>query len=259
MARPPAAHGTARGMARVSGTESSRRLMTVLLSFTETQPTWSVADLSRELELTQSAVYRYIGLLREVGLVDQAPGNRYRLSERTAALAAAANAARAPLGEIALPIVNRLRDTIDEAVLVARRIGWHAYTVARAESRKPVRLQFEPGQAMTLHIGSMPRILLAAMPEKEQDRYLASLDERERASEFLTAEAREQVRRERVTESFEEIDDGIWGVAAAIVEGDEVVGALGCAAPMYRTDGDKRRMIRELVIAGAADISRAVS
>jgi DNA-binding IclR family transcriptional regulator len=232
--------------------------MYVLLSFSEARPTWSVAELSHELELTQSAVYRYIGLLREVGLVDQAPGNRYRLSERTAALAAAANAARAPLGEIALPVVNRLRETIDETVLVARRIGWHAFTVARAESRKPVRLQFEPGQAMRLHIGSMSRILLTSMSEREQERYLATVDESERASEFLTPEARAVVRRDGVTESFEEIDEGIWGVAAAIVEKDEIVGALGCAAPIYRTDSDKRRTIRELIVAGAAEISRSL-
>ena len=247
------------GANRVAGTESSRRLLNVLFTFTESHPTWSVAELSEALVLTQSAVYRYIGLLREVGLVDHAPGNRYRLSERTSALAAAAAAARAPLGEVALPVIERLRDTIDEAVLVARRIGWHAFTVARAESRKPVRLQFEPGQAMRLHIGSMPRILLASLTEKEQERYLAGLDDADRASEFLTPLALERTRRERVTESFEEIDEGIWGVAAAITDGDQIVGALGCAAPIYRTDGDKRRMIRELIVAGAAEVSIALT
>jgi len=253
-----AARMTPSGSNRVAGTESSRRLLTVLFSFTELQPTWSVAELADALTLNQSAVYRYIGLLREVGLVDHAAGNRYRLSERTAALAAAASAARAPLGEVALPVLERLRDTIDEAVLVARRIGWHAFTVARAESRKPVRLQFEPGQAMSLHTGSMPRILLASLSEQEQERYLAGLEEAERSSDFLTPEALKRVRDERVTESFEEIDEGIWGVAAAIVDGEEIVGALGCAAPIYRTDDDRRRMISELVVAGAAEVSAAL-
>jgi DNA-binding IclR family transcriptional regulator len=247
------------GANRVAGTESSRRLLSVLFSFTELRPTWSVAELSESLALTQSAVYRYVGLLREVGLVDNAPDNRYRLSERTAALAAAAAAARAPLGDVALPVIERLRDTIDEAVFVARRIGWHAFTVARAESRKPVRLQFEPGQAMRLHIGSMPRILLASLSEKEQERYLAGLDDAARTSEFLTPAALDRVRRERVTESFEEIDEGIWGVAAAIVDGEEIVGAIGCAAPIYRTDEDKRRMIRQLIVAGAAEVSSALT
>lgn len=243
----------------VAGTQSCRRLMTVLLAFSESRPLWTVTELSAELSLTQSAVYRYVGLLREVGLVDHAPGSRYRLSERTAAMSAAAIAARAPLSEVATPVLHRLRDTIDETILLARRTGWNVFTVARAESRKPVRLQFEQGQAMRLHVGSMARVLLAAMPIKEQERYLASLDQDEHSGDLLTRETRDQVRRERVTESFEEIDDGIWGVACAIVgKDDEVVGALGCAAPIYRTDSDKRRMIRELVVAGAGEVSRAL-
>jgi DNA-binding IclR family transcriptional regulator len=247
------------GTTRVAGAESCRRLMSVLLSFSESRPLWTVAELSGELRLTQSTVYRYVGLLREVGLVDQAPGSRYRLSERVTALAAAASAARAPLAELAMPVLNRLRDTFDETVLLARRIGWHVFTVARAESRKPVRLQFEPGQAMRLHIGSMPRILLAALPVKEQERYLATVEEPERASGFLTREAREQVHREGVTESFEEIDEGIWGVAAAVVDQGEVVAALGCAAPIYRTNAARRRLIRKLISEGAAEVSEALT
>lgn len=233
--------------------------MRVLLSFTESRPLWTVAELASELGLTQSAVYRYIGLLREVGLVEPARGNRYALTERTLAMAAAANAARVPLGVIAVPILNRLRDTIDETVFVARRIGWQAFTVARAESRKPVRLQFEYGQGMNLHFGSMARILLSAMPVKERELYLDTLTTAERSSALLTPEALDQLARDRSTESFEEIEDGIWGTAAAIADRDgQVVGSVGCAAPIYRTNADRRRNIREVINSGAADISAAL-
>lgn len=233
--------------------------MRVLLSFTESRPLWAVAELAGELGLTQSAVYRYVGLLREVGLVEPAPGNRYALTDRTLALAAASNAARAPLGAVAAPILNRLRDTIDETVFVARRIGWQAFTVARAESRKPVRLQFEYGQGMRLHFGSMPRVLLSAMPVKERELYLDTLTGAELSSELLTPEALDQLARDGTTESFEEIEDGIWGTAAAITDRDgQVIGSLGCAAPIYRTDADKRRNIREVINSGAADISAAL-
>lgn len=233
--------------------------MRVLLSFTESRPLWAVGELASELGLTQSAVYRYIGLLREVGLVEPAPGNRYALTDRTLALAAASNAARVPLGVVATPILNRLRDTIDETVFVARRIGWQAFTVARAESRKPVRLQFEYGQGMRLHFGSMPRILLSAMPVKERELYLETLTEAERSSELLSPEVLDQLARDRTTESFEEIEDGIWGAAAAITDREgQVIGSLGCASPIYRTDADKRRIIREVINSGAADISAAL-
>lgn len=233
--------------------------MRVLLSFTESRPQWAVAELASELGLTQSAVYRYIGLLKEVGLVEPTRGNRYALTERTIALAAVATTARIPLGVVAAPILNRLRDTIDETVFVARRIGWQAFTVARAESRKPVRLQFEYGQGMNLHFGSMSRVLLSAMPVKERKLYLDTLTEAERSSDLLTSEALDRVARDRMTESFEEIEDGIWGAAAAITGRDgQVTGSLGCAAPIFRTDADKRRIIREVINSGAADISAAL-
>lgn len=244
-----------RGGNRVAGAESGRRLLSVLLAFSESRPLWTAAELSTELGLTQSAVYRYVALLREVGLVEQVQGNRYRLSEQTAAMAAAAAAARAPLGEVAMPVLLRLRDTIDETVLVSRRSGWHVYRVASADSRKPVRLQFEAGQPMHLHEGSMARILLSAMPVAEQERYLATLDETQRSAPVLSAAERQKVHREGVAESFEEIDESIWGVGAAITVRGEVVGALGCAAPLFRTDIDKRRMIRELIVAGAAEVA----
>lgn len=252
---------TGRPPRRTPGAQSSRRVLSVLLSFTKSRPLWTVSELAEELGLNQSAVYRYIGLLKEVGLVEPGSQNRYGLSERVAALAAAAAAARPPLGEIAMPVLIRLRNTIDETVLVARRVGWQAFTVARAESRKPVRLQFERGRGMGLHVGSMPRILFSALPEQEQELYLETmLTEEERASELYTRENLEHLRRDRITESFEEIDQGIWGVAAAIVDqSDEVVGALGCAAPIYRTDATKRREIRELIAKGAIEISQALA
>lgn len=244
---------------RVPGAESGRRLLHVLLSFSEARPLWTVSRLSEELGLTPTTVYRYIALLREVGLVDSAPANEYRLSDLAASLAGAASAARAPLADVALPVLMRLRDTIDETVLVARRSGTRVFTVNRVESRKPVRLQFEVGQAMSLHTGSAPRVLLAAMPKRERDQYLAGLPPELRNSDMLTPDALDLVLREGVTESFEEVDEGIWGTAAAIVVDGVTVGAIGCAAPIFRTDVDKRRMIRELIVGGAAEIARSMA
>lgn len=244
---------------RVAGAESGRRLLSVLLSFTERRPLWAVAELAQELNLTQSAVYRYVSLLREVGLVEHVEKGRYGLSDRVTAMSGAARAARTPLGEIAAPVLRRVRDAIDETVILARRSGWNAFAIAREESRKPVRLQFELGQPMRLHVGSMPRLLLSAMPPQEQERYLATLDPSVRNSAHLSPEARERTRKERVTESFEEIDDGIWGVAAAVVDDEgEFVAALGCAAPIYRTDTARRSVIRELIVAGADEIGAAL-
>lgn len=240
---------------RVAGAESPRRLLRVLLSFTEQKPLWTVPDLASKLELSHSMVYRYIGLLREVGLVDVAGDSRYRLTDRTTALSDAANAARTPIGEVALPVLMRLRDAIDETVLVSRRDGWSVYAVQRVESRQPVRLQFDRGQAMALHRGSMSRILLAGLSTQAREQYRSTLDDETRTSDLLSDEALDRVAAEGVTESFEEIDEGIWGVAASVTLAGEIVGSLGCAAPIYRSDAQRRQRIHDGVVAAAAELS----
>lgn len=245
----------AAGRGRVPGAESGRRLLGVLLSFTESHPLWTVADLAHELNMGTSMVYRYIALLREVGLVDAAADSQYRITDLANSLAAASAAVRAPIAAAALPVISRIRDDIGETVLVARRSGWGVYTVERAESNRPVRLQFERGQAMSLHVGSMSRVLLAHLPRTERDSYVAQLPDDVRSLPLLQPSALDEVIAQGFAESFEEVDDGIWGVAAPLFSGGSVAGAIGCAAPLYRTPAEQRKRIREAICAGAAEIS----
>lgn len=244
--------------ARVSGAESSRRLLRLLLCFTEKRPVWTATELAAALGMSMSMVYRYVALLREVGLVDAAPENRYRLTDLTSALAGAAAAAQPPIADFALPVIARIRDEVDETVLVARRSGWRVYTVERIEAQRPVRLQFEPGQAMNLHTGALSRVLLAAMPDYERQSYLHHLSTDEQSRPLLQPESLAQVLRDGFAESFEEIDDGIWGVAAPITSNGTNYGAIGCAAPLFRTPESKRDQIRDLIVAGAEEIVRAL-
>ncbi|GAB2468078.1 DNA-binding IclR family transcriptional regulator [Conyzicola lurida] len=246
---------------KVPGAESSRKLLQLLLSFTVSTPTWTVADLSANLDMPQSMVYRYVGLLREVGLLDSAGGKSYRVTDLAQSLAEAASVARAPLAEVALPFMTAVRDEIDETVLVSRRSGWYSYCVERVESRQPVRLQFERGQAMSLHSGSMSRLLLASMNENDRESYFSRFSDvidRDRMPR-LSNEALQEISDRGFTESFEEVDEGIWGVAAAITVGGDVIATVGTAAPIYRVDETQRARTTELIIEAAKQISRAMA
>lgn len=251
---------TPQGEHRVTGAESSRKLLSTLLCFTETRPTWTVAELAKEMELSVTSTYRYVGLLREVGLLDGAANNAYRVTDLVLGLGRACEAARAPLAEIALPIMTEVRDQIDETVLVARRGGAFAYCVDRVESRRPVRLQFDQGQAMSLHAGSMARVLLAAMNRTERAGYLGPVLPTLPAASaaLLSDDALDRTHADGWTESFEEIDEGIWGTAAAIVSNGSVIASIGTAAPIFRSDQGRRDTMIRLMREAAADISSAV-
>lgn len=247
--------------AKVAGANSSRKLLSTLLCFTEAKPTWSVADLATELDLSTTSTYRYVALLREVGLLDSAANNTYRVTDLVFGLAKACEAAQAPLAQIALPVMTRVRDEVDETVLIARRGGMSAYCIDRVESRRPVRLQFDQGQAMSLHAGALSRVLLSSMSVSERHRYLDSVVPTLKPDHAacLTDDALDLTLEQGWTESFEEVDEGIWGCAAAIRLGDTMVAAIGIAAPIFRSDKRRRAQMTNLIRAAASEITDALN
>ena len=249
------------GDRRVSGAESARKMLSMLLCFSADQPTWSVPQLAEEVELSTSSAYRYVAVLRDVGLLATAGENAYRVTAKAVGLARAADAARAPLIDTALPIMTRLRDQIDETVLVAQRTGTTVYCVDRVESRHPVRLQFDRGQPMPLHSGALARVLLAAMPTRDREDYLRKVipSVTRDQGRLLTDEALAEVSRTGAAESTGEVDVGIWGAASAILVDKRVVASIGTAAPEYRMDPARRAEVRRLVDVAADEISRALS
>jgi DNA-binding IclR family transcriptional regulator len=240
-----------------TGTESGRKLLSVLLCFSGERPSWTIAEIADELHLTASSAYRYVGQLRESGLLEVDAGSSYRVTDKVMALADASESGRSTLVDFSLPIMTTLRNEIGETVLIARRSGEAAFCVERVESHQAVRLQFERGQAMQLHSGSMPRLLLSYMPVHERERYLERVRPTLSADRLamLSNEALDHTAKLGNSESMAEIDDGIWGCAAAIRRGHEVVAVIGTAGPAYRLDDERRREIRRLIIAGADQIS----
>ena len=264
MARSSGAHladdgsGASNKITEVAGAASARKLLNVILCFSAARPHWSVPELCDTLHVSVSTMYRYVALLREVGLLEQTGVNSYRLTKRFVALAGAAQQGQTLLETVAMPVMTGIRARINETVLVSRRHRHYAYCVERVESSQAVRLQFERGQPMSLHLGSMARVLLAYTPEPERSSYLASVADQidGKSAAMLSPEFLADVVKKGFTQSFEEVDEGIWGVAAAIRENNEVIAALGVAAPIYRTNARKRQQIISEVRAGANEITR---
>jgi DNA-binding IclR family transcriptional regulator len=242
---------------KVRGAASAAKLLGIILCFSAQRPHWTVAELCEELDVSPSTMYRYIALLREVGLIDSYDLNGYRLSKRFIALARAAQQGDSSLDRISLPVITGIRDRTNETVLIARRHRDYVYCVERVESTQAVRLQFERGQPMSLHRGAAARLLLAYAPELERQRYLTSLAGKvdRKTARMLTQKMLTEVARQGFTESFGEIDEGIWGAAAAIRDEEQVIAAVAIAAPVFRTNARKRQQLVTEVRRGANEIS----
>jgi DNA-binding IclR family transcriptional regulator len=241
---------------KTSGVESSRKILRALLAFSERKPQLSIADLIQELDVPSSTAYRYVSLLREVGLLERAGGSRYQVSPRVFALAGAAQAVN-DLGAVALPVMHRLVSRVDEKVQLMRATEGFAVCIDRVECTRAVRLHFQPGQTVPLGTGASGKVLLSLRPPAERNAYL----ERQAAAgapwaDRLPALKREldQIAQQGWAQSCSEIDDDVWACSAAI-PGTSPPAAVTVAAPSYRVDEERRRLILGLLLEGCREIA----
>ncbi|TDC55173.1 IclR family transcriptional regulator [Actinomadura sp. KC345] len=243
---------------RRSGAESSRKMLHLLLAFNERQHTRSAAELAQALDMPLSSVYRYLSVLRDTGMIEDVAPGEYRLTWLFVGLARAARAAGDTLESIARPVLDSVAAAGGETALLVKRVGWSAMCIDRVESPHPVRLQFDPGQPMTLHRGSAARVLLASMPAAERRGYLESVTDLAPAEREQIESDVDTVARTGWVESFGEVDEGIWGASALIRRQGEPLAAIGVAGPLFRLQQADRTRVIALLVSGAAEISTAL-
>jgi len=224
---------------------SARKLLRVLLAFDPARPEWSVADLADQVGVPLSSAYRYVGLLREEGLLETVPGRegRYRLGLRAAGLGRAAER-DGPLVLAARVHLAAVRDAVDETVVLARRAGSAVVVLDRLESRQPGRLPLEVGQALTARAGAAARVLLAHTPERRRHEAVAALlpGLGPEAAALLADDALARVRESGWAESYDEGEDGVWACAAAVrLDGSGGVAAISVSGPLFRLGEGQRR------------------
>jgi DNA-binding IclR family transcriptional regulator len=242
---------------RIRGTASSRKVLQVLTAFTPERPIVTVDAIAKGVKVPLSTAYRYIALLREVGLVTDDGHGGYHLSPRMVELARASRAAFSFI-DVALPVMEKLRDASGETVILVRRVGDAAICVERVESAQRVRLSFDVGASFPLHRGASPKLLLAYMADRERNEYLARArkidpDLRRRPGPF--AEELATIARQGWAESTEEITPDIWAAAAPVVEGTRLAAALSVCGPAFRLTDRQRSRIIALTRRAAEEIS----
>lgn len=229
----------------------------MLMSFTEQRPRATAEELAHAIGVPLSTAYRYIALLREVGLVEEDRRNSFALSSLVVPMARAARAANSLL-EIAEPAIRQLSESTNETALLIKRMdSHHAVCIARVDSTKPVRLSFEIGRPVPLIGGAAGKILLAAMPRAERESYLAQLNKSNGTGTGprVTKKELETIERNWWAVSSGEVDRGIWAAAAAVTDGRDVLAALTVAGLAEQYSETHRNRILTAVRKSAEEIS----
>lgn len=243
-----------------AGADSARRVLDLLFAF-ENKPVATVRELSENTEMPLPTAHRYVAMLRDMGLVEEARHGQYRLTMRVASLAQAARRGTT-LIDVVQPFMQALSEETQETVLLVQPVAGLPVCTHRVEAQRRLRLSFEVGQHMPPLRGASPRLLLAGYPEAERRKYVKealargeqppSMD----VEEFLATVRRDAERGWAI--SSEEIDEGVWTAAAVIRSEGKPVGTLSAPCPIFRIDDDRANLILEAVRRTAGQISAAL-
>jgi DNA-binding IclR family transcriptional regulator len=245
-------------MAQLQGSGStSRKLLAVLFCFSQDKPVRTVEDISQELGLPRSSVYRFLSILREVMLVEEAAAGRYQLGPRALALGQAARS-RLTILDVVRPVTAGLAEETGETVLFVRSVGDGAVCLDRVETKHRLRLSFEVGQVLPLHSGAVAKVLLAYAPGDRRKNYLRSHRSEVPPGRDLEREL-ETLLDSGYAESEGEVDPGVWAIAAPVRLGNGEVYGLSTVVPVIRLDDRTRAQIREATLRAAARLESLIS
>ena len=228
------------------------RGLAALQAFSAERPTMGLSELAAALGTTRSAMFRIAYTLTELGFLLQDGRTRaYSLGPAVLKLGYGYLASR-DLLEIALPVLERLRDDTGWSAHLAVREGREALYLLRVPTRRGLASIVHVGSRLPAHATSMGRVLLAGMEPAD----LAALyrDDPPAGVSFATLQrrARADAAAGHVLHRGE-FEHGLASIAAPLRDvSGRVVAAINLSAPGL----DPAPVVARLK-AAAAEISRA--
>lgn len=258
----PTAHrvrrGTPEGRYRVQVLD---RAIDLLMTFTPVEPVLGLPELVRRTRLSKPTTFRLVQNLLRRGLLRQTQDGRYELGPELLALAASC---RVDLRELARPILRRLRDSLNETMVLSVRVGDERIHIEAVDSTHPVRRSAYAGERMPLYAGAGSKMLLASMSDDEIDAYLARV-ELVRFSQTTIVDARRMrqeiaaIRAQGYSEGRSERDTGGGGVSFPIRDRSGVVAAeIHVSIPLPRYTPELRARCLSELARGASELSEAL-
>lgn len=152
-----------------------RRVAAILKSFSRETPSLGITELSKKVGLAKSVVHGILNTLVEEGLVAKVgdppryvPGGEiFRIAH--------VMSHNQVLEQAAIPEMEKLHDLTGETVLLVGWIEREVRCLAKIEGKLPVRLAVYPGDKFPLHAGSVGKLMLAFLPEEEQEKLLKTI------------------------------------------------------------------------------------
>jgi DNA-binding IclR family transcriptional regulator len=242
---------------------SVRRAIRILEAFREGS-SYTVTELARALELPKSSVYELVSTLASEGLLaKEDSSSRYRLGLRLMELARAANQ-HLEVRQVARPLIEKLRDQLNETVQLTILDGDEILYVDGCESSRQLRTFFQFGDRAPLHCTALGKAILANLPPAEIERRLRRRTLKAFTPATLTdpqALRRELARTASRGYSVDDMEheEDVRCVGAPIRDREgRAFASISVSGPAHRLKPGRDREIARQLISAAEQISRAL-
>lgn len=244
-------------------TRSPLRTLQILLELATDPAPVSLADLSARLSLPKTSLFRLMKTLESGAYVISVPGG-YKLGAESLKLGAALIQNR-EFPNCALPVMQNVSDSCGETIIlgIPADNGQDVLYAEVVDATKPLRFISKAGSTHPLYGSASGQILLAHMPEAALDDYLAHVELRKHAPGTIDTidhlrDKLSQIRSAGISESLEGLVEGVFSVAAPVVDmHGTVVGGLSISAPSSRALRQKKKLAA-LALQGGEEISRVL-
>jgi DNA-binding IclR family transcriptional regulator len=239
--------------------EAVSRAVLLLDALRRTPGPIAIEDLAERAGLQRSAALATIATLERRGLLQRSVRGAESVSLGLGWLRLAdVKRQQIALREVALPLMRRVRDAVNETVSLGIRIGQSRVNIEYAECQHEVRRIVQPGFHVALHVGAGGRALMSGLDDTEIEAYLANVHTSQVEKSRLLA-AIKAARRDGYAVVEGEVASDIGAIASPVRNhAGDVVATITISMPEDRLTPQMRARCTREVMKAAREISLAL-
>lgn len=223
----------------------------------------SLQEITKKKNIPKPTAYRLLSTLENCGMlykVKETPhDSRYGLGLKLLEFGHLVSE-RLELRDIALPSMEKLAEEINEVVHLVIANQKEATYIEKVNSTRALSLHTKIGRSTPLYVGSGPKLLLAFLPEKEQEEVLQESELYTLTNQLIDKTALKQelieIREKQFALSVGEQDADTTGISFPVFNYDEkVIATLAISGLSSRFQGEKLARMKQLGSKTAKEIS----
>lgn len=245
--------------------QSVNRAIDIIECFAQIKKEWNLIELSEKIDLAPSTTHRLLNTLIQRRLIEQeGKSGKYRIGSRLLLIAGSV-VNNSNLKTLAHPLLLELSNQTSETVHLSILSGEDVFYLDKLESPKSISIRSRIGQTLPAHVSGVGKVLLAYLPEEQQNELLQKVELKQFTPKSITDKEKLKAHFKLIKEQGfamdnEELEEGLICFAAPVFNLDrqQVTAAISVSGPIYRL-GEQADAITRLLISTANSLSNLLT